>query len=62
MQPMHLQVHATNCHLQLPLINFTTILHSWHSCNYATTTFATNDFFISHSKIVFIHDHAHMSH
>jgi hypothetical protein len=46
MQPMHLQLHAINYHVQLVLIIFATILHFDHSCNYATTTFATNDLFI----------------
>jgi hypothetical protein len=27
MLPMHLQLHATNCHLQLTLIDFITILY-----------------------------------
>jgi hypothetical protein len=27
MQPMHLQLNVTNCHLQLTLIAFATILH-----------------------------------
>jgi hypothetical protein len=37
-------------------------MHMWLIViyNYATTTFAINDFFILHSKIVFIHDHAYM--
>jgi hypothetical protein len=27
MQPMHLSLHATNCHLQLTFIGYTTTLH-----------------------------------
>jgi len=33
-----------------------------HSYNYVTTTFTTNDFFILHINVFFLHDHAHMSH
>jgi hypothetical protein len=62
MQPMHLQLHAINGPLQLVLIIFATIFHLNHSSNYFIVAFIINDFFILHSKILFIHDHAHTSH
>jgi hypothetical protein len=46
MQPMH---------LQLTLIVFATIFHLW-------PFFVINNVLILHSKIIFIHDHAQMSH
>jgi len=57
---------ATTCNYLLFATTFNCFLQLFctfnHSCNYPTTTFATNDFFILHIKFFFIHDHTHMSH
>ncbi len=62
MPPLNLQLHGTNCHLQLNLILFATILQSWPFVQLCYNYICINDFFILHYKFVFIHNHAHMSH